>query len=76
MATKAQLQKRKAIAQAKARRKEINYKYENYIPELLRSGNVRSILRTVEERFALMGVQRKKSSKVGTKQPCKTIYIN
>ena len=70
MATKAQIQKRKMIAQAKQRKADIQNKYEKHIPKLQRSGNVRSIIRKVEQIMTQIGIKRKRIVGRGKRTRC------
>lgn len=76
MASKAQIKKREAIARAKARKAIIDHKYETTIPKVMRSGNVRSIIRKVEQVMSSHKMHRQKVSRArGKRMPCKIYTI-
>lgn len=76
MASKAQIKKKEAIARAKAKKAIIDHKYETTIPKVMRSGNVRSIIRKVEQIMSAHKMNRQKISQArGKRMPCKIYKI-
>jgi len=68
--TKGQMKRKLSIDAAKERKRSIDSKYDRFIPDVQLSGNVTSTISRVEEVMTMIGIKRKRSQRVGTKQRC------